>query len=172
MQNNGPGIKLALHGGDSMESKMPLDSTSFVELPIGPVSASELARGDAGLRRFDAMWRAHARDGLLPAMDHIDPSAVADLIDRVLLVDVNGTPDSPRFRAVVVGDRHREDPRHDPVGKELGAEWMPAYQPQALSKALSAAAQTGLPHRGGAQVAYPLSSNGRDIDSVICLAAF
>lgn len=150
---------------------MPLDSTALATLFVGPVTAVEMVSSDAGLRRFDAMWRAHARGGQLPAMDHIDPTAVADLIDRVLLVDVNEAPNGPRFRAVVVGDMHRADPRHDPVGKEMGAEWMPAREPHALQEALHAAVSTGRPQRGGTQIAYPLSSNGRDIDSVICLAA-
>jgi len=148
---------------------MPLDSTTISAIRVEPVNPDGLTSGDAGLRRFDAMWRSHARRGRLPAMDHIDPAEVAALIDRLLLVEVDGTPGRRRFRAVVVGDAHRVDPRLDPVGLEIGDEWMPACEPHAAHEAMTAAAITGMPHRGGSQVAYPLSSNGRDIDSVICL---
>lgn len=127
---------------------MPLATTTpSPHAPSGPPV-------DPGLRRFDSLWRSHARRGRLPAMDHVDPAAVGDLIDRLLLVEIDGGGDDAAFRAIVVGEALAG--ADDPLSGEV-------------RQSLAGAVGARVPWRCGDHVSYPLASNGRDVDAVICI---
>lgn len=131
------------------------------------------------IRRLHEYWLAISpADGQLPGRQHVDPSAIPDLLPQMFLVDVEREP--LRFRYRLVGTDYVEM-----MGRDLTGEYLDAVHPgfpgPVLQHYINAVERRRPAYRKGPvmyanakkdyltveRLIVPLARNGVDVDMIM-----
>lgn len=149
---------------------------------VGP----DTQRWNAKVRTLFEYWRSiHPAPDRLPGRAAFDPLAVHELLPRIMLLDVVGTP--PRFRYRLIGTRMVDALGADFTGRWLDeAHWRPDGTPPVFPSYERVATEgvhdwrRGAPHFAGyidrcaelERVFLPLAADGSAVDMILAINVF